>query len=270
MAAAATACEPHCSSRDPISFDADDFTAFLTEMSISPDARISIHRARLSFYETYTHATPAGHRRTRPRRHLRSAVQNLRRQTNEGLVARAALSHRINLSYFLGLAARESGFNHMARAPTSSAAGLFQFTENTWLCVLRLHGPAAGIDQARMITRRPSGRCSIDSPLARWRLLALRYDPTLNSTMAAELTKDHQSALRSLLGREPTSGELYTLHFLGIDEGNRFLRANLKDLADVVTPRAAASNKSVYYTPQGRPRTVGEVRELIDRSFAVN
>ena len=55
-------------------------------------------------------------------------------------IHRAAASTGVDFSYLLGQARIESGFNPNARAKTSSATGLFQFIDQTWLGTVKQHG----------------------------------------------------------------------------------------------------------------------------------
>jgi soluble lytic murein transglycosylase-like protein len=74
-----------------------------------------------------------------------------------------------NFDMLLSYAAMESGLNPTARATTSSASGLYQFTEQTWLNAVREYGAAHGMGaEAALVTRqggqlavRPSWRPSI-------------------------------------------------------------------------------------------------------------
>ncbi|MFP1132901.1 hypothetical protein [Asticcacaulis sp. W401b] len=265
-------CVSQCAPRDPIAFRPDDFSAFLDEMSRSPDVRISIAAARLSYHDIYAQKRaayrPTPIFRMRVRRLKASKAQLSAEQiANQDLVLATARFHALDTGYFTRLARRESGFNHLARAPTSSASGLFQFTENTWLCTLRQYGAAYGVPDASDIVRSSGGRCRPPSLLSRWRLLALRYDPKLNAAMAAHHTRENTRSLYRILGRSPSAAELYTFHFFGADEGERFLRAPLSATAHLVTPKAASSNRTLFYDRTGRPRAIFEVRRHFEASF---
>lgn len=257
--------------RDPIAFQPEAFSDFLTEMSIAPDVRVAIAGARLERLKAFNHVRkPIGRQR---RFYLARRFENGRttlsvaQMANRSLVRATAVSYSVDPAYFLALAHRESRFDHLARAPTSSASGLFQFTENTWLCVLRQYGAAYGIEEASAMSRSSSGRCRPSSVLARWRLLALRYDPKLNAAMAALHTRDNAAELRQLLGRGPSAVDLYAFHFFGADEGTRFLTASPSLPAPLITPRAASSNRSLFFDLRGHPRSVWEVRRQMEESF---
>jgi soluble lytic murein transglycosylase-like protein len=62
-----------------------------------------------------------------------------------GAIARAAAATGVDFNYLLAQARLESGLDPSARATTSSAAGLYQFTGSTWLAMLDKHGAAYGV-----------------------------------------------------------------------------------------------------------------------------
>lgn len=257
--------------RDEIAFQPAAFSDFLAVMSTAPDVRISIATARLERLKVLDQ----GKKSTKLARPFRSVLATMAspkglsvtQASNQSLVHATAISYSVDPAYFLALAQRESRFDHLARAPTSSATGLFQFTENTWLCVLRQHGAAHGVVEASAISRSSRGRCRPPSVFARWRLLALRFDPKLNAAMAALHTRDNSDDLRRILGRGPSATDLYTFHFFGSAEGTLFLTASPALPASLITPRAASSNRSLFFDRRGQPRSVFEVRRQIEQSF---
>lgn len=170
----------------------------------------------------------------------------------EGAIRRAAAATGTDFSYLLGQARLESSLDPSARAGTSSAAGLFQFTASTWLAMLDRHGERLGID--------PSGGA------ARAELLALRFDPQASALMAGELAQENRAALIGVLGREPDPAELYLAHFLGAAGAGKFLSALASDSgqrAASLMPQAAAANRAVFFDPNGAPRSLGQVMDLL-------
>jgi len=176
-------------------------------------------------------------------------------------IARASQATGVDFSYLLAQAKLESGLNPGARAPTSSAAGLYQFTRSTWLRTLDRHGAEHGLDGAAGAIE--SGR--VADPSTRSQLLALRYDPDASAMMAAELASDNRAELSGALGREPDAAELYMGHFLGTAGATTFLTALASDperSAASVLPQAAAANRAIFYGPGGA-RSLGQVMDLI-------
>ena len=65
-------------------------------------------------------------------------------------IARAAAATHVDFGYLLGQARLESGLDPQARARTSSATGLYQFTRSAWLDALARHGADIGLDPAML------------------------------------------------------------------------------------------------------------------------
>lgn len=172
-------------------------------------------------------------------------------------IARAAGATGVDFSYLAAQARLESGFNPAARNGASSASGLYQFTNGTWLQTLQKHGDMLGLGNAG---------AALNDPAQRMALLGLRGDPHASAMMAASLASDNADALTAVLGRAPDASELYTAHFLGADGAAKFLSAlstNPDQSAAGLLPRAAAANRSIFYDDAGNPRSVGAVMALI-------
>ena len=176
----------------------------------------------------------------------------------------------VDFGYLLATAKRESGLDPTARAKTSSARGLFQFTEQTWLRMMRSAGAENGFAaEAGRIVEGPRGQLTVADPAERARILGLRNNPEAASVMAAELASDNRDSLRATLGREPSDAEVYMAHFLGARGAGELIRA-CKSCGDTAAaslfPAAARSNKAIFYE-DGRARTVAEVRAHLARGF---
>lgn len=169
-------------------------------------------------------------------------------------IARAAAATHVDFAYLLGAARLESGLDPQARARTSTATGLYQFTRGTWLGALARHGGELGLDPA-----------ATHDPALTGDLLALRSDPASSALIAAHLASDNRDALAAALGRAPDHAELYLAHFLGPDAAARFLAAlsdNPDQSAAALVPRAAAANRAIFYDGAA-PRSVGAVMDLL-------
>ncbi len=162
----------------------------------------------------------------------------------------ASESSGVAFPYLLAKAYRESGFDSLADAPSSSAAGIFQFTRQTWLDLFRRHGAEYG--QAALAQRivRSRGQLTVpDGPDGR-RILNLRHDPLLASHLAAEYTRENRDVLVRALGRAVTPEELYIAHFLGPQGALLLVRAarsTPEATAASLFPDAAASNPRLFY-----------------------
>lgn len=185
--------------------------------------------------------------------------------TNGGVrsaIARAAQSTGVDFSYLAAQAKLESSMNPNARAATSSASGLYQFTNATWMQTLQKHGDMLGLDAGG------SGGtlAALSDPAARAQLLALRSDPNASAMMAASLASDNQTALTGVLGRTPDASELYLAHFLGADGASKFLTAlatNPDQSAAALLPKAAAANGSIFFDANGQARSLGQMMALL-------
>lgn len=196
------------------------------------------------------------------------AIQGLRGVV-ETAIQRASKATGVDFTFLMKTANRESGYNPRAKAATSSAAGLFQFVEQTWLSTLKQHGAKYGYARyADLIVKGADGRYHVDGGEAKRAVMDLRLDPHAASLMAGELASDHASYLRGRTGRTPTAGELYAAHFLGPQGSARLIEAaqtRPQASAASLFPDAAQSNRSIFYR-DGRPATVAEVYANLTRT----
>ncbi|KIU26815.1 MULTISPECIES: flagellar protein FlgJ [unclassified Sphingomonas] len=169
----------------------------------------------------------------------------------------------VDFDYLLGQAKIESGLNARARSGTSSATGLYQFVEQSWLAVVKKHGAEHGLGWAAdSIGQTAGGRFSVSDGATRSAILALRNDPDVASLMAAEHASDNKSALEGSLGRDANGTDLYMAHFLGIGGAKKFLSAmanNPGASAASLFPQAAGANRSIFYASNGQPRSLSAI-----------
>ncbi|MCM0001051.1 MAG: transglycosylase SLT domain-containing protein [Erythrobacter sp.] len=186
----------------------------------------------------------------------------------EAAIARAAQATSVDFNYLLAQAEVESAMNPNARAATSSATGLYQFIESTWLDTMKKHGPRFGLGHvADQIAVTASGSAYVADDAKREAILALRRDPQIASLMAAGLAEDNRAHLMPILGRQPDHAELYLAHFLGAGGAGRFLselQADPNQSAPALFARPAASNRGIFYAPDGSPRSLAQVMQVID------
>ncbi|MEJ6845193.1 transglycosylase SLT domain-containing protein [Sinorhizobium fredii] len=105
------------------------------------------------------------------------------------IVSDAAAAYGVDPNALLTIAWIESRGNPNAKNPNSSAGGLFQFIDST----------------------------------ARGYGLQNKFDPAQAADAAARLTRDNSEALEKVLGRKPTTGELYLAHQQGIGGATKLL-----------------------------------------------
>lgn len=177
----------------------------------------------------------------------------------------------VSFDFLVAEATRESGLNPNAKAPTTSARGLFQFTSQTWLEVFKANGAKYGQgDLAKKIKRGEDGTLEVADDQSRRTILGLRQDPEMSALMAAEYAVANEKRLESRLGRDVGPSDLYLAHFLGPNGAARFIDASEKSpdkVAAKLMPAAARHNHSVFFEGS-RPRTVaavyGQVKASID------
>ena len=178
-------------------------------------------------------------------------------------IQQASASTGVDFSFLMAQAAKESGFDPNAKAGTSSASGLYQFVEQTWLSVVRKHGAEYGLgDLASKIKIADDGSLKVADRAVRKEILDLRRDPTISAAMAAEHAADNEERLDAKLDREVTPTDLYLAHFLGLKGAVNFLHAMESDpdqSAAAIAPRAAAANKAVFYNADGTPRSLKQI-----------
>lgn len=177
-----------------------------------------------------------------------------------GAVARGAAASGADFSALLATARRESALNPNARAGTSSAAGLFQFIESTWLDMVRRHGADHGL--GRQAAALQAG--DVDASTRR-AILDLRYDPELSARMAGELWRENAATLQGRLGRAPSESELYAAHVMGPSGAARLIEAaaNGAPNAAALFPREARANRGLFYTREGIPRSAQGLLERL-------
>jgi hypothetical protein len=171
--------------------------------------------------------------------------------------------------YLLGTAMRESSLQPQAKSSSSSAAGLFQFVDQTWLGLVKQFGAKYGLGSyAQAITKSPEGHFGADSAQDRHAILALRSDPRISALMAGEYSNSARSTLQSALGRDVSNGELYAAHFLGAEGACRLIRMRESQPGSCAAdafPQAAQANRSVFFHANGAAKSVREVYDWAQR-----
>ncbi|PKQ10908.1 MAG: hypothetical protein CVT70_16920 [Alphaproteobacteria bacterium HGW-Alphaproteobacteria-1] len=100
----------------------------------------------------------------------------------------------------------ESGGRADARNPLSTATGLGQFIDSTWLRMMRTYRP------------------DLTAQMSNAELLALRTEPGIAREMVENLAREGAAYLRAR-GHTITAGRLYLAHFLGMDGAHVALSA---------------------------------------------
>ena len=195
--------------------------------------------------------------------------------TVTGAIRQASAATGTSFNYLLATAQVESGLNPQAGASTSSARGLFQFIEQTWLGTIKQSGAQLGYGRyADAITKTSSGHYQVSDPAMRAEILKLRNDPTANAVMAGAFTKANSDYLATKLGRQPSEGELYIAHFLGAGGAARLIslaasNPNAKAHATISRTPPTPILRSSIDRATGHARSLAQVRDVLTARYDV-
>lgn len=142
----------------------------------------------------------------------------------------------------------ESAGKVNAKAATSTALGLGQFLNKTWLGLVKRHRPDV-----------MEGKSEAE-------VLAMRTDPSFAIEMLARFTEDNQR----IVGMKCTGGDLYLAHFLGAGAAQKVYAADPSTpMSLLVTPDAIKANRSIMDGKNaGQVRTWAAKRMLDSRGHA--
>ncbi|WP_024510633.1 transglycosylase SLT domain-containing protein [Bradyrhizobium sp. ARR65] len=189
-----------------------------------------------------------------------------------GAIKQASNNTGASFEYLLATAKMESDFNPSASASTSSARGLYQFIDQTWLATVKEAGGELGYGQlADAISKTSSGEYVVSDPATRQTIMKLRDDPTIASAMAGALTQSNSFQLTGMIGRRPSDAELYMAHFMGVGGAARLINSaedTPQANAARLFPNAAAANHSIFYDRAGQARSVSEVYSVLSARYA--
>lgn len=139
--------------------------------------------------------------------------------------------------YLNTIRAKESGGNDLAKNPSSTATGRYQFTSGTWAGLMRNH-PELGLT--------PNGRT----------------DPAQQEKAIRVFTNENAKALTSA-GIPINPQNLYGAHFLGAGGARQFIPGAINNpdapAASLVGPGVAAANRTVFFNKDGSPKSAGQV-----------
>ena len=191
----------------------------------------------------------------------------------EAAVRNASAKTGVDFSYLMEKAAVESGYRTDIKSSSSSATGLYQFIDSTWLTTVRDHGADHGLAKyANAIQTRGDGRPYVADPDMKREILELRKDPNVSALMAAEFTRDNKEYLEDTVKGKIGSTELYMAHFLGAGGAAKFLNAmqdNPSRTAKDLFPDAAAANKAVFFDKDtGKAKSLKDIYDRFATKFA--
>lgn len=200
-----------------------------------------------------------------------SITQSHERRSLPNVIAQSAQRNGVDFKYLMAQAQLESGMRPDARANTSSATGLYQFVEQTWLGLVKEKGEDYGLGWAQdAISQNRNGKFIIADKAQKSSILALRNDPALSANLAGEFARDNSAYLENRIGREPASVDLYLAHFLGPAGAGKFLSgfdANPHAPAAPSFANAARSNRAIFYNKAGGARSFQDIRNLFAKKL---
>jgi hypothetical protein len=136
----------------------------------------------------------------------------------------------------------ESSGRATVKNKRSTATGLHQFTERTWIEEVARQGKKYTLKD--------------------------RTDPEKSRDIAAGVSQRYYELSKSAVGREPTNVEVYMLHKFGPTGGQRVLKADENTTVDKVLSKAQIrANQEVLLT-NGKPKRIKEVKELFNERFS--
>jgi hypothetical protein len=183
-------------------------------------------------------------------------------------IQKASKATGVNFTYMLEKAAVESGFDTNAKAKSSSATGLYQFIDKTWLHMVEKHGDKYGLQK---YADKIDAKGNVSDSKTKKEILELRKDPQIASYMAAEFAAGNYNQLKQNVGGDIGATELYMAHFLGAGGASGFLNAMKKSpnmIGADLFPREARANRNVFYDREtGQPRTLTQIHAYFERKF---
>lgn len=180
-------------------------------------------------------------------------------------VIKAARTVETDPVLLMAIADKESSFLSEVQARTSSATGLFQFIEKTWLRVVRDFGAKHGFAKEAQAITWVDDQLVVSDAAERARILELRRDPHLSTVLAGEMLARDRARIARRIGRDLTQGETYLAHFLGPDDAERFLEKVVGEPnanASKLLPKPARANKPIFFARKGRKAKSLSVAEV--------
>ncbi len=187
-------------------------------------------------------------------------------------VANAAKKTGVDFSFLMQKAQTESSFNPTAKAKSSSATGLYQFIDQTWLSMVKKYGEKYGLDEQAAKIDMQGGKAVVSDPVARKQILDLRKNPEISALMAGEFTAENKNYLECSTNCEVGNTELYLAHFMGAGGAAKFL--NSRDINGSVSaaqlfPAAAKANPSIFYDrATGQAKSLNQIYDHFAKKFS--
>ena len=201
-----------------------------------------------------------------------SINNSFERRDLPSVIKQSAQRTGVDFNYLVAQAQLESGMRPNAEAKTSSATGLYQFIEQTWLGLVKDKGQEYGVGWAQnAISSNSKGHLTVASKSLKSSILDLRKDPELAANLAGEFASDNSTYLEKRIGREPESVDLYLAHFLGPAGAAKFLTRMNENPSAAAAPsfqKAARANRNIFYDRAGQARSFENIRDRFDSKLS--
>ncbi len=182
----------------------------------------------------------------------------------------AAVGTNTDFKSLLASALSESRHNPHAQNKRSSAAGAYQFTERTWLDLMRRYGGQLGQAEAASKITVKDGKPTVADPEERHAILAMRSDTDLAASLAARYSDENRAHLGRSLGHKPSENEVRMAYLLGAHGATKLLKAarlTPDTPADQLVPAAVKSNPGLFRTRDGTVKTAKEAVASLSQHF---
>ena len=186
-------------------------------------------------------------------------------------IEKASARTGADFSFMMDKASAESSFNPSATSKSSTATGLFQFIESTWLDMVKQYGAKHGMDAFASHIRIQNGKPCVDNCNVKNAILNLRKNPEIAALMAGEFSAQNKQYLKEHTNTDVGATELYLAHFMGASGATRFLNARDSSgdtIAANLFPKEALANKNVFFDPaNGHARTLDGIYDFFAQKF---
>jgi hypothetical protein len=196
-------------------------------------------------------------------------------------IYKASLRTGVDFELLLLKAIMESDLGRLTVAEKSTARGVFQYIEPTWLTLIKRYGAELGYPHYAEAIYQPKHAgvpmVSGDNQYLKAEILALRHDPDISALVKAYQIHEETDIIRALKHGKVTAADHYITHMLGLPLARELY--TLKDhnsvfaLAHLGKPgmREAARLNKMFFYDGARPLTAGEVyarfENRVDREF---
>ncbi len=179
-------------------------------------------------------------------------------------IAKASVGTGYDLNKLLITINNESGFNRFAKAQGSSATGLSQFLDQTWLAYMKQHGAGAGHAQQAAAIRFDADKKKyvVDGgDSKRQEILNLRYDTYTAAYMTARYNQNTERTTGST-----DMAAVYKGYVFGQEGAARLAKADKREsAADIMGEKVVAANPGLFFKRDGSARTIAEMDALFER-----